>query len=242
MTAAIAAAAAGTALGALVQSAGGFGFALVASPALFATLEPAEAVGAVLIIGSGLNAVVLGLERRRGTVRWRDLRPMLVAAAPGLAVGVLALEALAKEALQAVVGVAVLAALLVRRRRPHPAGRASSIPVGLAVGTLTTSTSVNGPLLVLWLRARGAAPAELRSSLAASFLALNVLGAAVLAVTIGAGRAPEPGLLLALAPAALAGHVVGRRLFTRMPAHRFEALGTTVVIVAGLASLAAAAL
>lgn len=230
-----------TGAGACLQSAGGFGFAMVAGPALFAVLDPAEAVGTLLVLGSGLNALVLAGERRRAEVRWGELAPMLAAALPGLVAGVWLLEALSKEALQVLVGVGVLAAVAVRGRTPQAAGAASSYPVGFLAGALTTSTSVNGPPLLLWLRARGARPAELRDSLAASFLGLNVLGVATVALAAGAEGSPGAAVLLALAPAAALGHLAGRRLFLRMERPHFEALGTTVVVAAGLASLAAAA-
>lgn len=241
MTATLVAAALATGAGACLQSAGGFGFAMVAGPALFAALDPAEAVGALLVLSSGLNALVLGGERRRAEVRWRELMPMLAAAVPGLVAGVMLLDALPKEALQALVGAGVLAAVAVRGRRLGAAGATSGYPVGFLAGALTTSTGVNGPPLVLWLQARGARPGELRDSLAASFLGLNVLGVAALTLAAGAEGSPDTGLLLALAPAAALGHVAGRRLFLRMERPHFEALGTTVVVAAGLASLAAAA-
>ena len=49
--------------GASVQSATGFGFALVLSPALFAVLEPFEAVWALLVLGLVLNLLVLRTAR-----------------------------------------------------------------------------------------------------------------------------------------------------------------------------------
>ena len=45
--------------GAAVQSASGLGFALVLSPALFAVMDPEEAVTAVLLLGAALCALVL---------------------------------------------------------------------------------------------------------------------------------------------------------------------------------------
>src|ERR687897_1876874 len=110
--------------GAVVQAATGFGFALVLSPALFAVLDPAEAVTALLVLGAALSVLVL-LEGHE--VRPRLLAPMLVAALPGLALGALLLSLLSKEALQVGVGVAVVAAALwqLRRRadRVHPRQR-----------------------------------------------------------------------------------------------------------------------
>ncbi|MEX2194414.1 MAG: sulfite exporter TauE/SafE family protein [Thermoleophilaceae bacterium] len=241
----LAAVAAATALGALLQSAGGFGFALVAGPALFAALSPHEAVGTLLVLGAGLNLLVLLGERRPTDVRRSDVGPMIACAVPGVAAGVAILDALPKPTLQVLVGAGVLSAAgaqAVLRAEPaphHPAGRASSYPVGLLAGTLTTATSVNGPPLVLWLRARGARPGELRDSLAASFLALNALGAVALALLGGAGRAFDPAVIALLAPVTVVGHAAGRRVFTRLPARRFHALGLALVVAAGTASVAA---
>ena len=93
--------------GAAVQSATGLGFALVLSPALFAVMEPAEAVTAVLLLGAALCSLVL-VESRRVTTH--GLGRLLVPALPGLAVGMVLLTALSKEPLQVGVGVAVIAA------------------------------------------------------------------------------------------------------------------------------------
>ena len=53
--------------GAFVQSATGMGFALVLSPALFAVMDPEEAVTAVLLLGAVLCALILFESRRVGT-------------------------------------------------------------------------------------------------------------------------------------------------------------------------------
>src|SRR5918996_2175167 len=96
--------------GAAVQSATGFGFALVLSPALLAAMEPVEAISSLLVLGLALNLLVLFEGGRPEHVDWRALAPMLVAAVPGLAIGAVALRELSKEVLQVAVGVAVIAA------------------------------------------------------------------------------------------------------------------------------------
>ena len=112
--------------GAFLQSTTGFGFALVLSPALFAVMDPVEAVMALLVLGLALSLLVLFERGRPEHVDWRALAPMLLAALPGLAVGAVALTRLSKEVLQVAVGVAVViaAAWQLRRRRrghdPHP--------------------------------------------------------------------------------------------------------------------------
>src|SRR5919109_250945 len=79
--------------GAAVQSASSLGFALVLSPALFAVMDPEQAVTAVLLLGAALCVLVLIESHRVGTY---GLARLLVPALPGLAAGVVVLAALSK--------------------------------------------------------------------------------------------------------------------------------------------------
>ena len=126
-------AAAAALAGAAVQSATGFGFALVLSPALFSVLEPVEAVTTLLVLGLALNLLVLFEGGRPEHVDWRRLAPMLAAALPGMAVGVALLALLSKATLQVGVGVAVIAAAVWQLRGPEraaAAGRAAGQRAG----------------------------------------------------------------------------------------------------------------
>ena len=117
-------------LGALVQSATGFGFALVLSPALFAVLDPYEAVTTMLLLGPPLNLLVLA--DSRGLARWRVLAPMLAAAVPGLVLGALALELLSKSTLQVLVGAGVIGAAGWQLRRRSVATDTTPVPATTA--------------------------------------------------------------------------------------------------------------
>jgi uncharacterized membrane protein YfcA len=220
--------------GASVQSATGFGFALVLSPALFAVLEPLEAVWALLALGLVLNVLVL---QDGGKVRWDALRPALIAAVPGLALGALLLALAPKPVLQVVVGVGVVAAAAVTWRAPAAPRSGGALTAGLASGALTTSVSLSGPPLVLWLRGRGLTPTELRASLAAAFLFLNAAGAVLLLGS--AGGAPRVDVLAPLLVLVVAGHLLGARLFRHVDSERFSVLVLALVVAGGLASVAA---
>jgi uncharacterized membrane protein YfcA len=229
--------------GAALQSAGGFGFALVLGPALVAARGPQEAVTALLVLGVVLNLLVLGAERRKPAVRWRDVAPMAVAALPGLAAGAVLVGVMSKSTLQIVIGVAVLAAAVAARSRRSPAqrplSRTTTVPAGLLAGALTTSTGVNGPPLALWLQARGARPLEVRDSLAAGFALLNVAGAIAIAAAGGSAATLDAGALALLLPLTVAGHAVGRRVLDGLGEERLARLTFTLVLVAGAASVVA---
>ena len=233
---------------AALQSASGFGFALIAGPALFALLEPEEAVATVLALGIAINALMLAGERRPSQIRRGDLVVPLAAAVPGLALGALLLQAFDKEALQVAVGLSVIVATALQvRPRPLPVRRADAqgagmgdAAIGVTVGVLTTSTSVNGPPLLLWLLARGATPTEVRDTLAVAFMALNAAGMATVVVAAGTLSVLD-ARILALAPLIGAGWLAGRYVFARLGPERFRALGLVLAGAAGMASLLAGA-
>jgi uncharacterized membrane protein YfcA len=229
--------------GAFVQSATGFGFALVLSPALFAVLEPVEAVSTLLALGLALNLLVLFDHGRPERVDWRGLVPVLLAAVPGLAVGLVALTQLSKEVLQVAVGVAVLLAAawqLHRRRGPRRPSLSAGAGwlVGFASGALTTSISVSGPPMVLWLEARAIPPEEFRASLAVSFFAFNLAGGALLLAAEGTD-ALEAETILPLLVLVLAGHLLGALAFRRFDRERFFTVVLVLVVATGLASIVA---
>jgi uncharacterized protein len=220
--------------GAAVQSATGLGFALVLSPALFVVMDPAEAVTAVLLLGAALCALVLVESRRVAT---HGLRQMLPPALPGLGVGLLVLSALSKEPLQVGVGVAVVAAAAWQLW--HPA--AISFPAwvaGLLSGALTTSISVNGPPLALWLESQRVPPPVFRATLAAAFLILDILGVGAILSSEGVDTI-DLGVLGPLLACVAAGYALGAVAFRRLDGERFSTLVLSIVICTGLASVLA---
>lgn len=235
--------------GAFAQSATGFGFALLVGPVLFSIRPPDEAVTTLLILGALIGLLVLFAERRPLHVLPRETRTILLAAIPGLPLGVLALEGLSAPALQLLLGVAVIVTGLIQlrqgRRRPAagsthgPAGSLSGSPggavAGLAAGALTSSITVNGPPVLLWLLAREAKPAQVRDTLATMFVALNLVALAIV-VAVAGGGALDPGALAVLAPLTLLGHRAGRSGVDRLAPERVRALLLALVLAAGVAS------
>jgi uncharacterized membrane protein YfcA len=224
-------------LGAALQSATGFGFALVSAPILFALLGPREAVTAGVIVAILLNTLTLASERRRPQVLVRDAAALVAWSLPGIVLGVLALRHVPEQPLSVLVAAAVLAglALRVRSRRAEavPRPRGWHVPVaGATAGALGTSTSLNGPPLVFCLLARRATPAQTRDTLAAIFLAEAVLGIPALLLSDTFTMPRAVGVLLV---AGLAGQLLGRRAFGWLQGERYEwavlaALGATALV------------
>jgi uncharacterized membrane protein YfcA len=241
------AAAAAVFLGAGLQSATGFGFALVSAPILFALLGPQEAVSAGALLGIELSALTLATERRIPNVLRGEALALVAWSLPGLALGALALRELSDDVLSALVAAGVIAALVLRLRvRTRRRGRGvapfrpwRTAAAGVSSGALSTSTSLSGPPLVLLLLARGVSPSQLRDTLAAVFVTLSALSVAALAI---AATFTVPAGVGALLAAGIAGQILGRRGFALLGGDRHENAVLGVLAVTAVVALASSVL
>jgi uncharacterized membrane protein YfcA len=229
-----------------VQATTGLGFALILTPMLFALMAPTSAITTAITLGLVLNLLVLLAERRRPSIAWPEVLPILATAVPGSACGILLLQTVPKPALQTVIGIAVICATALLRyrgaRAPNVArGPAASawprLSLGFATGALNTSTGINGPPLALWLSARGLSPGHLRDSLSALFLGMGVIAALALIPVLHRAH-PAASQLAVGAIAVLIGHAIGSRVFSRLGSSRFQLAMLTIILATGLASLA----
>jgi uncharacterized membrane protein YfcA len=230
----------GLALGAGValQAAVGFGAGLLAAPLLALVLDPVEVVWLLLLSALVFGPLILAEPGGRGRVAWKDVALLVVFALPLMPLGAIVVHALGASAMQVLVGCAVLAALgLQWLRPPAEATAAGRALAGAAAGFMTTSTSLNGPPLVLWLRRRHEDAAAFRATVTAVFLALDGIGLAVLL----AGGLPDLSAaeLGAGLVGTLAGWALGRGLFARLRPEQHRAAVTAVLVGAALTSLAA---
>jgi uncharacterized membrane protein YfcA len=242
MSAAWVAAGLGIFAGAAVQSATGFGFSLVLAPLAFAAVDhPAQAVWLSGLLSLLVNVLTLATERRRAEPIREEAAWILAWSVPGALLGVWVLRALSAAALQILVSGVVVASLLTRRRPARTTGQAPSSyapgwrrpAAGVALGALNTSVGPGGPPVVLYLLGRGLAPARMRDTLGAIFLASGVVGVAILAAT-QTGPLPPSTALAAGVPLAVAGHLAGRPLFRRLERHGYEAALALVLVASVL--------
>jgi hypothetical protein len=241
----VALAVAAVALAAGVQVISGFGFALLASPALFALLPPARAVPALVVLALVQVAGVLIHERGvPARIRGR-VALVAIAAAPTVVLGALLLEFLSRRILLVAVAAIVFLTLLQRVRLRAPAeaeeplrgGAYSAVATGLVAGFLTTTVTVNGPPMVGYLVHIGANRTEFRRALAALFLILDVV--AIVALAVVDARAMLDGALLALllVPALVVGHLAGLWGAGRVSDARWNTLVLGLLVATGIAAL-----
>jgi uncharacterized protein len=224
----VAIALAGITAGALIQSATGFGFALVAAPLCAASIGPVAAVPTVAVAGEVVNVLTLAGERRRPQVLGRAALVLIAAGVPGMVLGAIILDQAAEDVLRVLVAVVVIASVLAvvrEQRRPapdHPEAHemASAVGAGFVAGTLATVSGINGPPLLAHLHRIGANATQVRDTLAVIFLATGALTIAALAA-VGALHLPDEILLLSAG--AGVGQLLGRIAFAALEHHRVAA-------------------
>jgi uncharacterized protein len=231
--------------GAALQSATGFGFALLAAPLAFAALDPREAIGLLLLLGMEIGVLTLLTEGRRPRPFARRCARVLVWAVPAAVAGVAVLRALDAVTLQVAVSIGVAATLIARRRtadRPRgPEPRWAAPATGLSAGALVTSTNTSGPPLLLYLLGRGEEPDRVRDTLTVCQLGLNVIGAVALVVTGTSGAVPRAGLVAAFVPLVALAHLAGRPLFAHLArSGSYEPVLNATLVVAVAAGLVTA--
>ncbi|MFZ6005659.1 MAG: TSUP family transporter [Actinomycetota bacterium] len=231
--------------GAGLQSATGFGFSLLSAPILFAVVDPQPAIGLLALLGMEVNLLTLLTERRRPRPLVREATILIGCALPGALLGVAVLRSLDAVALQVLLSIGVVTTLVVRHLlssgaavvpvlhdgpRPRPAWSAPL--AGLLSGALSTSTSTSGPPLLLHLLGRGARPSVVRDTLTTCFVALGLITPIALLVTRSTEAIPDLGLAAALVPAALLGHLGGRRVFRALThGGHYELVVTAVLLM-----------
>lgn len=228
------------AVAATVQLSAGFGFGLAAVPLLSLVLDPHDAVVVALSLATFTNSY------QAWTGRHDADRPvvarLLAGAAIGLPVGLVVFQRADDRVLGALIGIAVLVAVVVIARGIdlRAAGPRLDVGAGALSGALTMSAGVNGPPLVFVLQARHFGPDRFRGTITTVFAVLDVVSVVTFAVTGDL----DAGVLLAVA-AALPGLAIGARTGLSLRRHldppRFRRLVLALLTVAGVSALLAAA-
>jgi len=228
-------------VGAVVFAAGvlrgftGFGFALVAVPAITLLVEPAAVVPAILIV-----AVVAGAElvpQAWPAVHWPSMRLLLGGAALGTPVGMIALKLLPANTMRVIIGVVVLAmvGLLWRGFKLKAAPpRRTQLGIGMLSGLLNGGTGMGGPPVIIYYLASPEGVAVGRASLLVYFFFLSIWATAVNGV---GGLLSVRVLVLAalMVPFMLVGNRIGARWFDKSSAAVYERVA--LICLAAIACL-----
>ena len=227
----VAAAAAATMIGAMVQGSLGFGMNVVSVPVLALVAPKALPVTAIML-GVPVSIGMARYERR--ALDRPGVGRIIAGRVPGTVAGAIVVATVSTAVLQALAGVIVLVLVVASAAVPPlPVRGSTQVIAGVVSGVTGTSAGIGGPPLAL-LYQHHPGP-TMRSTLAVAF----VFGTSLSLVTLGiAGQVHLDQVLLGLGlmPVALAGSVLGRRL------HRFLERGWLrpgVLILSGITALSA---
>ncbi|MDQ3794913.1 MAG: sulfite exporter TauE/SafE family protein [Actinomycetota bacterium] len=219
----------------------GFGLALISVPLLLFVYEPRTVIVITAVLSVIINLAVVWDS-------WRDAdQRIVVALLPSALVGVIVgtevLRTVDPDYIRLGVGIVVVfsAVLLLRDVRLPGAGtRWGTVVAGSTSGALSTSTGLAGPPIVLLLASRGFPKRAFRGSSALYFLAMSLVGLAVLYIR-GIFDADHVPLVLALIPAAFLGKAIGTAMLKRISEGAFRVVTLGIVILTGTLGVVTAA-
>ena len=219
-------------IGAFIQTATGFGMAVVASPLLL-YLSPEFIPGPIIIVGLFLASI--NMHKYRLHVSWGGLKKSVIGLLPGTIAGALILYLVDLKQLSLLLGCTVLIAVTV-----------SLLPVKLDVtprrlmlagffsGFLGTSSGIGGPPMALLLQHQQAN--LIRANLAAFFL-MNCILSLAIQIPIGYMSWSHLKLALPLIPAGYVGYWVAIRVVDRIPQKVVRNASLALCLIAGIGAV-----
>ncbi len=219
-------------VGSYVQTAIGFGLAIVAAPLLF-SVSPDYVPAPILICAffiSLLNAMKL-----RSDISIGGLKMALIGRVPGSILGGFILVMVSSDTLSIWLGLlvwfAVAVSLLPYRIEPTPKRMAVA---GFFSGLFGTSSSIGGPPMALLLQHQDAN--QLRGNLSAFFLFSSIISM-VVQIPIGFMTFHHVMLSLPLIPAAWLGYVLARKTTHALPKEKIRIGALVLCLVSGTTAI-----
>jgi len=215
----------------------GFGFALLAVPALTLVFQPAEVVPCVLLM-----QLVAGMQLVRSTrhhVDWHSVAPMLAAAVAVTPLGTGLLRIASADTMRATIGLLLMVtvpALWRRSERLRRPGVGVRIAVGIASGLLNGSTAMSGPPVIAYFLATTEARIA-RASMLTYFLLLSSAG---VASSTASGLMSTHTVLQAvlLVPPLVAGTALGHRWFESASEETHRHIALVVLAIVAIVAIA----
>lgn len=220
----------------------GFGSTVLSMPLLAQMLPLKFAVPLMLLLDITAFAL-FGARFRRG-IRYDEIGWLSAFMLAGMALGLTLLIRVPEQRLLAGLGLFVLAYAaygLTRRGVAVALARAWCAPIGLVGGALSAMFGTGGVLFAIFNSGRIRDKGELRATNAAMIMASSIVRVVLFGLT---GLLSQDGLFvsaLLLAPAVIAGVLIGNRLHTSVPAAAVVRAVYLLLVVAGISLLMRAA-
>lgn len=227
-------------MGGIVSGLAGFGFGLVTVPLLLMLYPPATvaSVGSSLVLTSGW-IVLVGTWR---TVQVRTVGALIPGATIGVFIGTVLLRTLEPGLIKLIAGVVVIlfAVSVMRGWRIDAVHHPLAAPLaGLASGTLSTSTGMSGPPVVLLFTTRQYDMQQFRGSITAYFYYVNFIGLSLL-ILRGIVGFEQLEVAIRLLPAAILGGFIGRWVLRYVSQAQFRRITLVMLLLTGTTGIVTA--
>jgi uncharacterized membrane protein YfcA len=216
----------------------GFGIGLVSLAFLPFLMPPATAVAVVTIYAAAF-ALAIFVPLRRDFLP-RGVADLVIGTVVGTPLGVWALASLPASALNRLIGLMLLVAVLLEWRGLYPdrlAGRGWGLGTGVLAGAIGGAVGTPGPPVILYATTQGWSPRTIKANVQAFFV---VNQAVILAGYWWAGLLTREvwRLTAVFAVPAIVGVALGVALFNRVDHVRFRRIVFALLFVSGAVLLA----
>ncbi|MEK7700370.1 MAG: sulfite exporter TauE/SafE family protein [candidate division NC10 bacterium] len=216
----------------------GFGIGLVSLAFLPFLMPPATAVAVVTIYAAAF-ALAIFVPLRRDFLP-RGVADLVIGTIVGTPLGVWALASLPASALNRLIGLMLLVAVLLEWRGLYPdrlAGRGWGLGTGVLAGAIGGAVGTPGPPVILYATTQGWSPRTIKANVQAFFVVNQVV---ILAGYWWAGLLTREvwRLTAVFAVPAIVGVALGVALFNRVDHVRFRRIVFALLFVSGAVLLA----
>lgn len=226
-----------TLFAAFIRGISGFGFALVFAPIMLLIMEPKSVVVVNLFLGLSSNIVVLVSGFKN--LHFRRLIPLIIGCLAGIPLGLLIISVVSQSTLKILIGsVTVVFAILFflkltpRFKNEKPA----STVAGFLSGVLTSSTSLGGPPVVLFMHTQDWQKDTIHPALSAYFMFSTISSLIGLAIT-GVINTKILLTTASLVPALIIGVLIGVQAFKRVNERIFRLISIFVIVGTGIVAV-----
>ncbi|MFC1899448.1 sulfite exporter TauE/SafE family protein [Chloroflexota bacterium] len=219
---------------AFMRGVAGFGFALILAPIMLLIIEPTTTVVINLFLGLLSNVLVLSYSFKG--VDLKKISPMIIGCALGIPIGARIINIIPSQTLKVLIGgVTVVCAvpLAIGFTKTLRKDRLFSGVAGFFSGILSSSTSLGGPPVVLFMHSQDWKKEIIHPSLAAYFSFLNLWSIIALYIS-GLIQIQMILSALSLAPALLIGTGAGIIVFRKINVRYFRWFSLAVIICSGV--------
>lgn len=230
-------------LSSFLQTATGFGYAIVTAPLLALVLDPKETVMVTMLTGLIIRLMMMKTTQNDGS--FKAVSPLIIASIIGAIPGAYCMTIISNELLKLFMGIILLiftSVLWKNYRLPIKSHSLAQAIAGGMSGFLATTTSINGPPIILYYLSIKAEEDKsiLRGNLTRYFLLINI-ASIIISYFAGTLKIEELWLSILISlPALYIGFYLGEKFFHYINTEIFKKISLCMVFISSLALISTA--